>query len=105
MSGTLIFTQKLRVNPLTIVPYTQPKLPFVIPDLHFDPPRLCVPERIAQCLHCNQVNFVSQNRMEVPRRSFYHYMKLGSIRVRFAARELFSQSVYRQLEVVSHHRR
>src|SRR6266849_4546026 len=86
-------------------PAPQPKLPFVIPDLHFDPPRHCVPERIAQCLPCNPVDLVSQNRMEVPRRPFHPHMKLGSIRVRSAAREFFSQSVDRQREVVGHHRR
>ncbi len=105
MSGTLIVIQKLRVNPLTIVPHPQPKLPFVIPDFHFDPLRLCVLESIAHCLAGNPIDFVSQYRTEVPRRPFHPHMKLGSIRVRFAARQFFSQSVYRQREVVGHHRR
>src|SRR5713101_4402466 len=78
----------LRVNALSLIPHPHAKLPFVIPDFDFDLLRLCVLEGIAQCLAGIPVHFVTEDRMKVPRVSF----KLGSIWVRFAGREFFTQS-------------
>src|SRR5208282_4536485 len=94
----------LRVNALTVIPDSQPKLPFVIPDFHFDPLRLGMLEGIAQCFPCDPVDFVSEDRMEILRSSFDIHVKLGSIWVRFAGREFLTQSVYRQRKVTGHDR-
>ncbi len=43
--------------------------------------------------------------MKVPRVSFHLHLKLGSIWVRFAGREFFTQSAYCQRKIVAHYRR
>jgi hypothetical protein len=45
--------------------------PFVIPDFHFDLPRLCALEGVARCPGSNPANFVSEDRMKILRRAFY----------------------------------
>jgi hypothetical protein len=94
----------LLVNALSVIPDPQPKLPVVIPDFHFDPLRLGVLEGIAQCLPCDPVDFVSEERMEILWGSFNLHVKLGSIWVRFTGREFLTQSVYRQRKIVGHDR-
>ena len=76
----------------------------VIPNFHFDPLRLRVLEGIAQRLARNPVDFVPQDRMKVPWRSFHLHTKLGSIWVRFTAREFLTQSAYRGGKIVGHDR-
>src|SRR6267378_7358398 len=44
MSGLPISGQDLGVNPFSVVTYPHAKLPLAIPDLHFNLPRVCVPE-------------------------------------------------------------
>src|SRR5580700_4127763 len=102
--GASLLIKMLRVNALPIIPEPQPKLPFVIPDFHFDPLRLCVLEGIAQCFPCDPVDFVSEDRMEILRGSFNIHVKLGSIWVRFTGREFLTQSVYRQRKIAGHDR-
>src|SRR5712671_7002488 len=94
----------LRVNALSVISDPQPKLPFVIPDFHFDPLRLCVLEGIAQCFRCDPVNFVSDDQMEILRGSFNIHVKLGGIWVRFTRSEFLTQSVYRQRKIAGHDR-
>src|SRR5258707_984735 len=105
VSGASVFIQKLRVNALPIIPDPQPKPPLVIPDFHFDPPRPCVVQCIAQCFPSNPVDFVSQYRMEVTRRALYLHMKLGGIWIQFTAREFCSESGNCTREIVGHCRR
>jgi hypothetical protein len=92
VSGAPVFIQKLLVNVLSAVPDPQPKLPFVILDFHRDPLRLCVLERIAECLARNPIDSVSQYRMESLRRPFHPHMKDGIIPVRFIVRKFFKRS-------------
>src|SRR5438876_11706793 len=55
VSGALLLSKELRVNPLSIIPNSHSKLPFVIADFHFDRSRVCVPECIAYRLGSNPV--------------------------------------------------
>jgi hypothetical protein len=48
VSGASLFIKMLRVNTLPVILDSQPQLPFVIPNFHFDPLGLCVLEGIAQ---------------------------------------------------------
>src|SRR5271167_4968942 len=43
-------SKNLRINTLSIIPDTESELLLVIPDFDFYPPRLCVPEGVAQRL-------------------------------------------------------
>jgi len=95
-----ILAKNLRVNPLSVVPDSQPKLSCVIVDFHFDLSRLCVAECIAQDLARNPVDFVPQNWMEVSRRAFYCHTEKGGIRDRSIGREFFSESAYGHGKVV-----
>src|SRR6266478_5444284 len=88
--GGPVFIKMLGVDALSVIPDPQPKMPFVIPDFHFDPLRLCVPEGVAKCLPCDPVDFVPQYRMEILGRAFHLHMKLGSIGVRFTGREFLA---------------
>src|SRR5439155_23037639 len=69
--GAPLLLKNLRVNAAPVIPDPQTKASFVIPDFHFDLPRLCVPEGIAHCLARNPVDFVADDRMQVPRRAFH----------------------------------
>src|SRR6266550_1216815 len=89
---------------LPVIPDPQPEMPLVIPNFHFDPLRLRVLEGIAQRLARNPVDFVPQDRMKVPWRSFHLHTKLGSIWVRFTGREFLTQSAYRGGKIVGHDR-
>src|SRR5712671_1470225 len=95
----------LRVNALSVISDPQPKLPFVIPDFHFDPLRLRVLEGIAHRFSCDPVDFISEDWMEIPRGSFNLHAKLGCIRVCFTGREFLTQSINRQRKIAGHHRR
>jgi hypothetical protein len=64
------FTQNLRIDALSIVPDPHSKLPSVVLDLHFDPPRLCVLERIAQRFDGDPIDFVPDERSQFPRCAF-----------------------------------
>src|SRR5262245_35589188 len=55
------------VHPSAIVPHPQLKMTVIVTDLYFDPPRACVPERIAQRLAANPINVVPDDRTEVAR--------------------------------------
>src|SRR6267378_4535598 len=88
-----------------IISDPQPKLPFVIPDFHFDPLRLCVLKGIAHCFSCDPVDFISEDWMEIPRGSFNLHAKLGCIWVCFTGREFLTQSINRQRKIAGHHRR
>ena len=50
VSGPPFSIKKLRVHAPPVIPDSQPKLPFLVPDFHFDLPRLCVPEGVAHRL-------------------------------------------------------
>jgi hypothetical protein len=72
--------QDCRVDAPSVVNDMQPKLPWVILDLHFDLSRPGVLERIAQGLGGNLADFVLDERTEVPGFPFDTHPKLGTIR-------------------------
>src|SRR5258708_992545 len=102
---TAFVTQTFRVNALAIVANPQTKLLFVVPDFHFDLLCIGVLEGIAYRLACNPVDFVPQDRMEIPRGSFHLHIELGTIWVHFTAPNFFTQSADCQPTVVAHPRR
>jgi hypothetical protein len=61
MPGAFLFTEHLPVDPLSVVPYPQPKQAFVVVDLYFNAARVRMLERIAQSLPCKLMNFVTNN--------------------------------------------
>ena len=63
VSRASVFIKKLRVNPLAVIPHAHSEALVVVFDSHLNAPRLCVPERIAQRLASNPVNFVAQDGM------------------------------------------
>jgi hypothetical protein len=72
VSGAAAFPCDLLIDPLSVVQDPQPKLPPFIPDLYFDPPRLGVSKCIAHRLACNPVDFVPDERSEIPGCAFHH---------------------------------
>src|SRR5271165_2533973 len=58
MSGPPIRTKQNRIDADPVIPHPYTKLLCLIPDLDFDPPCLCVAERIAQGFTCNAVDFI-----------------------------------------------
>ena len=80
--------------------HPQPELPLVVVDLHFDPPRAGVPERIAQRLGGDPVDFVPQDRSQIPRRAFHIHAKLGAIPALLIRGQLLSQRGGRAHQVV-----
>src|SRR6185295_15491549 len=67
------------VNTLSIIADQQAELPLVITDLHGDPPRLRVPEGVAQRFARDAVCLVAHDRVEVARRAFYIHINSGTI--------------------------
>ncbi len=67
MSGAPICSKNFGINPFSVIPNTQPKLPVVIVDFNFDLLRLRMPKCIPQRLACNPINFVPMDRMEILR--------------------------------------
>src|SRR6266436_4257221 len=67
VSGTSVSIQKLRVNTLSIIPDPQTKLPFVVAEFHFDPPRLRVLKGVTHSFARTPLDFVAKDRMEIPR--------------------------------------
>jgi hypothetical protein len=95
MTGAPVSNKNFGVNAFSVVPDPQPELRFVIPKFHFYLARLCVPEGITQRLAGNSVDFVPEDRMQVPWRAFHLYLKGGSILDGPVDRELFSNGPYR----------
>src|SRR5262249_32653729 len=56
VSSAPVSAQNLRVNALSVVAHSQPELPPVIADFHFNPPRTCVAEGIAHGFAGNAVH-------------------------------------------------
>jgi hypothetical protein len=105
MSGLPVSDKKLRVNAFPVVRNPQPEFRFVVPEFHFDLARLRVPEGVAQRLGSNPVDFVAEDRMQIPWRAFHRYLKDGSILVGPVGRELFSDGPYGNREVIRLDRR
>ena len=98
-------TNNLGVDALSVVPDQQTKLALVIPDLHFDPPRLCVPECVAHRLACNPVDLVADQRSEISWCAFDLHTKLGTILAGLIGGEFFCERADCQGQVVGTHRR
>jgi hypothetical protein len=56
-----------RIDALSVIPDPQLKQTSAIPDVDFGIVRLCVAERISQCLARNAVNVVAEDWMKGPR--------------------------------------
>ena len=67
--------QELRVDALSIIPYAQSKNADAVGDLRFNFICLRVVEGISQRLARNAIDVVAEDRMQVPRHSFYRNMK------------------------------
>jgi hypothetical protein len=76
------------------------QLVLVIVDLRFDPPRLCVPEGVAQRFAGNAVNFVARYGVKIPRSAFHLNGKFEGILVRLVGREPFTESFQGHGEIV-----
>ena len=63
--------------PFPIIPNAKFEIFRVIAKFHFDLVRLRVAKDVAQCLGRNSVNFISQDRMQVPWGPFHKHMELG----------------------------
>ena len=61
----------LRIDAFPVVPHPQPEFVVVVADLDLDQPGLRVMERIPQRFRRNLVDFVAQDRVQVPRLSFH----------------------------------
>src|SRR5258708_4574267 len=93
------------VNALSIVLDPQAKLAWVVADFHFDPRRVRVSKGIAQRLGGNPVDFVADERNEIPWCAFDLYPKLGTLRAGLIGSESFSELADRRGKVVGDHRR
>jgi hypothetical protein len=69
------FFQNLGRNALAIIPNSQPERPFSIADFGFNVAGTGVPERIAQRLPRDAVDLVSDDRVQVPWRTFHHQIE------------------------------
>jgi hypothetical protein len=79
---------------LSIIPDAKAELLFLISNFHFDVPRLRVPEGVSQGLSSNAVNFLSPDRMQIPRLAFNLYAEGGRGRVAFTVGEFFAEGLY-----------
>ena len=77
MPLTSFSAKNLVADPFSIVSNAKPEMLFVVADLNFYAVCCRMPEGIAQRLRREPVNFVSQNRMQIPRCSFHHHIELG----------------------------
>src|SRR5579871_1810633 len=77
MSGASALFQDLSIDPLSIVPHSQPKLPLVVVNVHFDSFGRGVPKGITQCLPGDPIDFVPEDRSEPPGCAFFVYAKIG----------------------------
>src|SRR5215469_8586115 len=71
VSRAAVVGQNLFVHACPIIANSHLQLVLVIVDLRFDPPRLRVPEGVAQRLARNAVHFVAQYGLKISRGAFY----------------------------------
>src|SRR6516165_12307267 len=71
VSRAAVVGQNLFVYASPIVANSHLQMLLVIVDLRFDPPRLCVPEGVAQRFAGNAVNFVARYGVKIPRSAFH----------------------------------
>ena len=93
VSRAAVVGQNLFVYASPIIANSHLQLALVIVDLRFDPPRLRVPEGVAQRLASNATHFVAQYEVKIPRSAFHLNGKFGGILVRLVGREPFAESV------------
>src|SRR5262249_54095717 len=62
MTGAAAALENLLVDALSVVSNPQPEPALVVEDFHFDLTRLSVPERIAQRLDSNPIEFIPDDR-------------------------------------------
>ena len=100
VSRAAMVSQNLFVYASPIIANSHLQLVLVIVDLRFDPPRLRVPEGVAQRLASNTVHFVAQYGVKIPRSAFHLNGKLGGILVRLVGRKPFTESFQGHGEIV-----
>src|SRR5579864_4587120 len=76
-------------NPFTIVPNANPEIFLVVANFNFNVFCRCVSEGIAYCLRRKPVNFVSKNRMQIPRYTLHDHFKLGRRLIVLSRSEFF----------------
>jgi hypothetical protein len=87
VSGAAASVNNLRVNPLAIVSHPQPKVPLVIVDFHLYTFGVRMAEGIPQRLASNPVDFVADDRRQVPRFALHLHTKLGTMLTGLSRRE------------------
>src|ERR1700676_1342354 len=100
MCGEAALVQHLWVDTLPVVPDVHPKLPFVVTDIHFDPLGAGMTEGIAQRLGRNPIDFVPEDRSELPGCAFHVHTKVGRIPAVLISGEPLSESADRPSKVV-----
>ena len=65
VTGAPFLAKHIRIDSGSVVPHPDAKLPYIVPDFHFDSPRPRVVERVAQRLARNAVDVIPQDRMQV----------------------------------------
>jgi len=94
-------SKKIRINPLAVIPHAHSEAFVVVFDSHLNAPRLCVPERIAQCLASNPVNFVAQDGMQTLRaRLLYPDENAGTLGPVTLAASSFARGADRLRQIV-----
>jgi hypothetical protein len=90
-----------RIDALSVIPDAKAELLFLISNFHFDVPRPRVPEGVSQSLSSNAVNFLSSDRMQIPRLAFNLYAEGGRDQVAFRGREFFAECLYGRSKIIS----
>ena len=82
------------VNALPVITDAQAKVPFVVSDLHSDPPRLRVTEGVAQRFAGDPICLVPHDRIQTPRRAFYFEINDRRFARSAVLREFFCKGSY-----------
>jgi hypothetical protein len=103
ISSASALPKNLQVDALGVVPYSEPKLPQIVVDVHFDPSSGCLPERIARGFARNPIDFISDERNEVSRFAFHMDTELRNM-TPFGLAAMPSPNTLIAREVVSNNR-
>src|SRR5262249_10287492 len=98
-----IAVQDRRIDALTVIAHTKLKLAIIVPDLHFNATRACVPEGIAQSLAPDPIDVVTDDWPHLSRRAFDSDIEAGCVDLRVVVlgrRELVAQRAERDGEIV-----
>jgi hypothetical protein len=79
------------VEALAIISNPKTQLSLVISQFQFNPPSSCVLESVTQRLGRNPVDFIADDRMKIPGRTFQMHKKFGPIQIDLLSSQFFSQ--------------